>query len=111
MKHKLNLHPEPFAQIKSGLKVIEMRLFDERRKDIKVGDIIEFTNRETSETLACEVISLKRFQDFKELYAFYPKNMLGYRDDEVASPNDMSKYYSNELIEKYGTLAIGIRRI
>ena len=40
----MKLKNEPFVSIKNGLKTIEMRLFDEKRKQIKVGDTIEFTN-------------------------------------------------------------------
>ena len=107
--HKLNLHKEPFEQIKNGTKRIEMRLNDERRKDIHIGEIIEFTNRETQEKLLTEVVGIVKFKDFKELYEYYPKELLGYKNDEIASCEDMSKYYSKEQIEKNGVLAIHIR--
>ncbi len=110
MKHVLNLHPEPFEKIKSGLKTIEMRLNDERRRNIKVGDQIEFINRLTNETLLVDVLELTPFKSFDELYAHYDKADLGYEKDEVASPDDMAKYYSIEQREKYGALAIKIRR-
>lgn len=44
MKHYMKLHKEPFMHIKSGLKTIELRLCDEKRKAICVGDEIEFSN-------------------------------------------------------------------
>ena len=53
MIHYLNLHDAPFQSIKNKLKTIEMRLNDERRKLINVGDIIVFTNNVTNETLSC----------------------------------------------------------
>lgn len=34
----------PFEKIKSGSKTIEMRLFDEKRQRISVGDFIEFSS-------------------------------------------------------------------
>ena len=110
MKHDLNLHPEPFSKIKSGLKTIEMRLNDERRRCIKAGDEIEFTNRETNETLLVDVLEIIPFKSFDELYAHFDKSVLGYEKDEVANPNDMAKYYSEEQRNKYGALAIRIRR-
>ncbi|MBU1091861.1 hypothetical protein KKA27_03305 [Patescibacteria group bacterium] len=33
--------PDPFERIKRGEKKIEIRLFDEKRQKIKIGDIIE----------------------------------------------------------------------
>ena len=43
----MNLAPSPFEMIKSGAKTIELRLYDEKRRAVKVGDTIEFTNTES----------------------------------------------------------------
>lgn len=111
MTYEMNLHPEPFELIKNGLKDVEMRLYDERRKPIKIGDQIEFTNNQTGEKLSCEVVNLLNFATFVELYKHYPKERLGYKPDQIADPNDMEKYYSKEQINKYGVLAIEIKLI
>lgn len=74
----LNLHDEPFQRIKSGLKDVEMRLSTLERKKIKLGDIIEFTNRDNKEVIKVKVIGLSSFPSFKELFEAYPKNRLGY---------------------------------
>ena len=111
MTYQMNLHPGPFALIKNGQKDVEMRLYDERRKVIKVGDIIEFTNNETLEKFSCEVLNLQQFATFVELYNHYPKERLGYRFDESADPKDMEQYYSKYRIMKYGVLAIEIKLI
>ena len=52
MIYEMNLHDEPFNAIKRNQKVIEMRLNDERRKDLKVNDLIIFSNNLTNEKLA-----------------------------------------------------------
>ena len=44
MKHFMKLDPQPFESIKSGEKTIELRLFDEKRQLINVGDTIVFTD-------------------------------------------------------------------
>lgn len=51
MIYEMNLHDEPFNAIKRNQKVIEMRLNDERRKDLKANDLIIFTNNITKEKL------------------------------------------------------------
>ena len=109
MTFEMNLHPEPFVAIKSGEKDIEMRLDDERRKDIKVGDTIIFTNNQTLEKISVEVINLFRFHSFDELYKHFDKTRLGYNANEVADPKDMEKYYPKEKILRYGALAIEIK--
>ena len=43
MLHQMNLHPAPFSLVESGLKTIELRLYDEKRRQIAVGDTILFT--------------------------------------------------------------------
>ena len=105
---RMNLQPTPFSLIKSGRKTVEMRLYDDRRKNIMVGDIIIFTNLGNGEEIMVEVKQLRRFSFFERLYAYYPKERLGYKENEVANPDDMQQYYSKELIDKYGTLAIEI---
>ena len=107
----MKLKNEPFMSIKNGLKTIEMRLFDEKRKQIKVGDTIEFTNIVSLEKLKVKVINLHKFKNFEELYSHFNKTQLGYKQTENASPNDMNQYYTNEDIEKYGVLGIEIKTI
>ena len=107
----MNLQPNPFEAIKSGRKTIEMRLNDERRKNIKIGDVIMFTNNQSGEVLIAEVINLFHFKNFEELYAHFDKKELGYLDDEIAKPSDMEIYYSKEKIEQYGVLGIEIQLI
>ena len=51
MNHEMNLHNEPFKKIMEGTKTIELRLYDVKRRALKVGDVIEFTNRLTDEKL------------------------------------------------------------
>ena len=109
--HEMRLHNEPFELIKSGTKTIEMRLYDEKRQLIKIGDIIEFTNRLNEEKLKTEVIALHKFNNFSELYNFFDKIKIGYKEDEVANPLDMEKYYSKEEQTKYGVVGIEIKKI
>ena len=109
MLRKMNLAPQPFKAIAEGRKTIEMRLYDERRVGICIGDEIEFENIETHQRILCEVVSFARFRDFFELYASFDKIMLGYSADEIANPEDMYQYYSPEMVAKYGALAIEIK--
>ena len=109
MQHFMKLQNEPFTNIKTGLKTIEMRLFDEKRKQIEVGDTIEFTNLFSSEKLNVKVIGLHKFKNFEGLYSHFNKKQLGYKQTEIASPNDMNQYYTNEDIEKYGVVGIEIK--
>lgn len=109
MEYKMKLRNDPFRMIKSGKKKIEMRLYDEKRKLIKVGDLIEFRNVDSDEIIKVRVVNLYRFDSFKELYNFFDKKMLGYDNDENVSYMDMEKYYSYEEQDRYGVLGIEIK--
>lgn len=109
--HYMKLHNDPFNLIKSGTKTIELRLNDLKRQKIKVGDLIEFTNRVTDEKMLVRVIDLIKFNSFSDLYKNFSKVSMGYREDEEANPSDMELYYSLEEQEKYGVLAIKIEKI
>ena len=111
MIHKMNLHDEPFKKIKNGTKTVEMRLNDEKRQLINIGDTIEFENRITFEIIKVSVIGLVKFKNFDELYNSFDKLVIGYNIEDIANPLDMEKYYSKEEITKYGVLAILIKLI
>ena len=107
--HEMKLLPHPFKEIKSGRKTVEMRLFDEKRQKIRVGDKIIFTSEENGEKLNATVVGLHRFSDFMSLAdSFIPKR-LGFADytpKQIA--NIMTDIYTAEQVEKYGALAIRI---
>ena len=106
---QMNLYPEPFDLIKAGSKTVEMRLFDEKRRKLSIGGLIVFTNTKTQEELIVEIVDLKQFDSFESLYANYKKTNLGYKDYEVAKPEDMLAYYSVEEIKKYCVVAIELK--
>lgn len=52
MTYEMNLNRQPFDMIKSGRKTIELRLNDEKRKNIMAGDRISFTSPDGDTMLA-----------------------------------------------------------
>lgn len=106
--HSMRLHNEPFAKIKNGTKTVELRLYDEKRRLLNVGDSIEFTNRVTNEKIVKKITNLVLYPNFNELYKHYTGIEMGYNDDDNINPNDMNQYYSLEEQAKYGVIAIEI---
>ncbi len=114
MKHQMRLDPQPFELIRSGRKTIELRLFDEKRQKIAVGDVIVFSCREKpDETVPARVIALHRFDSFASLYASLPLLKCGYTEETLADarPEDMDCYYTREDQAKYGVVGIELRRV
>lgn len=111
MIHNMKLNSSPFEAIKAGTKTIEMRLYDEKRRKINVGDTIEFKHVETGNSLQAEVIALHVRASFEELYKMFNKVSLGYKEYEIALYTDMEQYYLATEIEKYGVVGIEIKLI
>lgn len=114
MQHEMRLAAAPFAAIESGRKTIELRLWDEKRQRIAVGDEIVFSLvGEEGRTLVRRVVALHRFDTFEALYAALPLDRCGYTADELAtaSPRDMERYYAPEDIRRFGVVGIELAPI
>ena len=107
--NELRLANQPFEAIKEGRKTIEMRLFSEERSLMSIGELIEFTNRDSGEKLLCFIDAISIYDNFDELYKHYDKVSLGYAPTEEANPDDMLIYYPKEKQEMYKVMAIKIR--
>ena len=114
MEHTMNLRPKPFSMIKSGKKTIELRLYDEKRQKIRVGDTIRFINGENAnDELLTKVTELYIFENFDALYKNLPLPECGYTEENVAaaSANDMNIYYLPEAQARFGVVGIRIEVI
>ena len=114
MIHEMNLHDAPFDMIRSGKKIYELRLWDEKRRAISVGDEIRFTrSRGGEDSMRCLVVGLHLFDSFTELYAALPLLKCGYTEEDIdtADPSDMDIYYSKERQAAFGVVAIEIKLI
>lgn len=110
--HIMNLNTEALVLIKNGIKTIEMRLFDEKRKEILIGDSIIFISTEDVSThLKVRVKGLYRFDSFDGLYKVFDKIKLGYSENDFAHPTDMEAYYSKDKIKEYGVIGIEVEII
>ena len=113
MTHNMQLQPIPFEMIKNGTKTIELRLYDEKRRKIQIGDDIVFAHIENqNETLKVKVIDLYIFDSFAELYNALPLLECGYTKEDIdtASPEDMDLYYSGKEQQQYGVVGIKVRK-
>ena len=110
VEHYMKLHAEPFEMIKSGRKTIELRLWDEKRQKIKIGDTVVFTNTISGEKLKATVLNLYCFDSYEELYKELPLLKCGYTEDDIdtAQASDMEAYYSADEQAKYGVVGIEI---
>ena len=114
MTHYMNLQERPYHMIASSKKIFELRLLDEKRKMIGIGDTIIFKNAEDDNaTLMCVVRNLHVFASFEELYRALPLDQCGYLPEEIAyaSAKDMEQYYTVQEQAQYGVIGIEIALI
>lgn len=110
MKHEMKLQPEYYNFILNGTKRIEIRLFDEKRQQIKIGDVIKFLKEpELNESFNAKVIGLLRYNSFEEMFKDFDISILS---DEFMTKDELisvlEQFYTKEKQEKYGVLGIRI---
>lgn len=111
MIHRMKLWHDSFMKILEGTKTVEMRLYDEKRSAVSVGDTIVFEDTSDGAQMECAVLALHRYASFAELYAHHDKVSIGYGENDAADPNDMLAYYSEDDIRKYGVVGIEIKAV
>ena len=113
MIHEMKLQPEYFNFILNGTKRIEIRLNDEKRQNIKLGDKIKFLKEpDLNESFEAQVIGLLRYNSFEEMFKDYDISILS--DKSMAKEELISvleQFYTKEKQEKYGVLGIRIELI
>ena len=108
--HEMKLQPKFFNFIKYGTKRIELRLYDEKRKNIELGDKIVFKKEpEMDETVEATVVGLLRYESFKKLFEDFDVSLLANKSmtkEELLEV--LEEFYTVEKQEKYGVLGIKI---
>ena len=105
MIHEMKLNPSPFERIADGSKTIELRLYDEKRRAIKLGDIIEFTQINTGERMQRKVLALLNFPNFEALIDCLPLHLFGQPNKESVKKS-VNEIYSLERQNEHSVLGI-----
>lgn len=101
----------PFEKIKSGQKIIESRVYDEKRSHINIGDEIEFVcNEDPSKKLLTKVKAIYRYRLFEELFSDFPLNYFAGESKKELN-EEIEKFYPKEEQEKCGVVGIKIELI
>ena len=108
--HEMKLQPEYYNFIVNGTKRIEIRLNDEKRQIIKIGDIIEFKKEPNlTDSFKVRVIGLLRYNSFEDMFKDFDISILA---DKSMTKNELinvlEQFYTKEKQNKYGVLGIRI---
>ena len=111
MKHQMGLQNKWFDKIESGEKQYELRLFDEKRQKIHLGDTIEFSSKD-GRKLTRKVVSLNIYPDFITLFAEMSNIvflMLPGIESYQKALETMEEFYPVNKQHKDGVVAIGLK--
>lgn len=104
--HHMQVSERPFNKIVSGQKVIESRLYDEKRREINVGDTIMFyQNNNPEKFIEVVVVKLLKFNSFKELFDDNEPHLFGEESREFLL-NQIKEFYSEEDEKRFGIVGI-----
>lgn len=108
----MRLLPKYFEQIKADDKAWEFRLFDKKRRALKIGDYIEFvelmligSHEEIPRTCSVRVVGLVKYEGL-EGAVMEATHIL---DPDLV--RDLRDIYPKDDVEKYGVLAIKFERV
>jgi ASC-1-like (ASCH) protein len=109
----MRLQDGPFKRMFSGTKILELRLCDEKRQMIRLGDEVEFSKASNpEEKINMQVTGLLIYKTFAELVQDMPATYLGYSElDKEYLKKSMYEIYSPEDEAKYGVLGIKLRAV
>lgn len=103
-----HLDADVFDVVKNGTKIIEARVYDEKRRKMKVGDQLVFIKRPLmEERIDTKIVDLKVYSNFDDLVKDYKISEL-YLDDFSKDEflKLLERFYNKEEQEEFGVVAI-----
>ena len=109
--HRMKVSAVLFEKIRTVKKVIESRLYDEKRQQISVGDTIEISEHDHPEmTMQVEVRELLRYSSFKEMFDDNPLELFGGESREFLL-DEIKQFYRDEEEQANGVVGVRFERI
>jgi ASC-1-like (ASCH) protein len=107
--HKMSLQDRFYNLLKSGDKTIELRLYDAKRAEIKIGEILEFSNSSNdNDRFTARVVGLHKFSSFEALCENIDCKICGFSTNaELISV--MAAFYTLDLQKQLGVVGIEIK--
>ena len=108
--HEFKLRPEYYNYILNGTKRIEIRLYDEKRQKVKLGDTIRFLKEpDYKDSFEVKVTGLLRYNTFEDMFKDFDSSILA--DKTITKEkllNILEEFYTKEKQKEYGVLGIRI---
>ena len=110
----MRLNEPYFSSIYNGKKKYEIRINDEKRRELEVGNLITFICRDDpTKQYTCEIEQLLYFDTFVELFNNIRKEDCGFKSTQTADEIEdlFLKFRPARGLNEQGIVAIKIKRI
>ena len=109
--HTMNVKTKYYNLLKSGKKTIELRLFDEKRQKIQVGDEIVFSDSSNQDdNFKAIVLKLHRAESFDALCNIILPDKAGFSTKEELI-SVLEEFYTPSAQKKFGVVGIEIKKL
>ncbi len=123
---EMHLDDDLFEKVKEGTKTVEIRLFDDKRKQVDIGDYIEFIKKsDECERVIRRVVDLYPWESFQKAFScenvengkfvkrlrFAPEQLGAPKDSDLKSlVKGMYRYYDKKQEKKYGVISFTLEQ-
>ncbi len=113
VRHLMKLQPQYFDLMDEEVKIYEVRLLDEKRQGVMIGDVIEFVKEPNlNEMIGGKVQEILKFSSFEQMAKNLPARELGFEGKSKQEIEEIyHKFYSREDEIKYGVVAFKIKKL
>ena len=108
MEMKFHLHADVFEIVKNGKKDIEVRINDEKRRKLNIGDTLIFLKRPNDdEEIRAKVVGLEYYDYFYNLVDNYDMERIYLKEyTKEQYLDEMKRFYTIEEQRDNGVVAI-----
>lgn len=108
-----HLDEDVFEVVKNGTKNVEVRVYDKKRRKMKIGDKMLFLKRPMEEEkVVTKITGLEIYNNFEELVKDYDIERLYLNTFSKKEFLELlSRFYSLEEQEEYGVVAIEFEKV
>ena len=109
--HTMKVQTKYYNLLKAGIKTVELRLWDEKRQLIQVGDEITFSDLSNpDDTFVARVLALHRANSFDKLCDTVSPAQAGFATKEELI-DCLREFYTPQDQTQYGVVGIEIKKI
>ena len=110
MKYTMKSNYISFNKMKNNECYVEVRLFDKKRQQLKIGDVIEFVNSRTQEKLLTQLRGIAIFENFEDMVDYLTPQLLGY-DNKDELMLRFKRLYPADMVSKFNQVGLFVKNM